>query len=232
MNRDGKPLRALPRAADAGESQAELAFARIEELIASLELAPGAPVSEAILGARIGLGRTPVRMALRRLEHMGLVSSLPNKGVFIRPMNLEDQLAILEVRRPLERMLAAKAARLATAEQRGRLRVQVEAMLAAARAGDRHGYLRCDQACDEVIYETARNPYAVEFAALLYTHSRRYWVARAEAAHWLPLAELHRDMMFAIAEGDEGRAMAGSDALLDYLEARCKASAGLLPPGP
>jgi len=61
-------------------------------------------------------------MALKRLEHQGLITSLPRKGVFIRQLTVEDQLAILEIRRPVERMLSCKAARLTTKAQRDNLR--------------------------------------------------------------------------------------------------------------
>ena len=208
------------------ESQTEQAFNLIEEMIVTLEIPPGGSVSEATLSAKTGIGRTPIRMALKRLEHMGLVTSLPRKGVFIRQLRMEDVLAILEIRRPVERMLAVKAARLASKAQRDNLRFCVDCMVQAAIAGDVHRYLHFDQECDRIINETSRNPFAIDFVDLLYVHSRRFWVAYSKETDWVTIAHLHSDMMNAVADGDEERTGAASDALLDYLEQFCKSVMG------
>jgi DNA-binding GntR family transcriptional regulator len=212
---------------DDPESQTEQAFNLIEEMIVTLEIPPGGSVSEATLSARTGIGRTPIRMALRRLEHIGLVTSLPRKGVFIRQMKVEDQLAILEVRRPVEKMLATKAARLATTAQRESLRASVNAMLESAEAGDLYRYLHFDQECDQIIYETSRNMFAIDFVTLLYSHSRRFWVAYSQATNWVKLARLHWVMMNAIADGDEDKTASSSDDLIDYLETTCRSILGV-----
>jgi DNA-binding GntR family transcriptional regulator len=209
------------------ESQTEQAFNLIEEMIVTMEIPPGGSVSEATLSVKTGIGRTPIRMALKRLEHIGLVTSLPRKGVFIRQINVEDQLAILEVRRPVEKMLAVKAARLATSTQREQLRASVKAMLQSAVAGDLHGYLHHDQECDRIIYETSRNAFAIEFVTLLYAHSRRFWVANSHMTDWVKLAQLHWEMMNAIAEGNEDKTAKSSDDLIDYLEHACKSIIGV-----
>src|SRR5262245_46131429 len=65
---------------------------RLEEMIVSLELAPGSIWSEAELSARIGIGRTPVREALQRLEADHLVRILPRHGAQITEINVVEQL--------------------------------------------------------------------------------------------------------------------------------------------
>lgn len=209
------------------ESQTEQAFTQLEEMIVSLELKPGGSVSEAILSARTGIGRTPIRMALKRLEQMGLVTSLPRKGIFIRPISVEDQLAILEARRPIEKMLAQKAARHATPAKRERLRTSVKEMLQAAIAGNLRDYLHYDRECDRIIYETARNGFATDFAMLLYSHSRRFWVANSQNADWIKLAQLHWEMMNAVADGQEDRVGRTLDDLVDYYESLCRSMIGM-----
>jgi len=212
--------------ADDPESQTEQAYGLIEEMIVTLELPPGASVSEATLSAWTGIGRTPIRMALKRLEHQGLITSLPRKGVFIRQLKVEDELAILEIRRPVERMLACKAARLASKAQRDSLRTSVGCMVQAAIAGDVHRYLHFDQECDRIIYETSRNPFAMDFVALLYVHSRRFWVAHSKETDWVAIAHLHSELMNAVADGEEERTAAASDALIDFLEQFCRTVMG------
>ncbi len=193
-------------------SLAEQAYRQLEEMIVTLALPPGASLSEAILSAKTGIGRTPIREALKRLEHQGLVTSMPRKGLIVRDMRVEDQLALLEVLRPLDRLIACKAAKWANASQREALRRVAEAMVQAAAAGELHQFLLFDQECDRIIYETARNPFAIDIVTPLYL---------------VRLAKCHGEVMKAVAEGSEDKAAVASDALIDYLEAFTKAAARL-----
>lgn len=227
MNIHLNEIRDVHKATEDPENQTEQAYNLIEEMIVTLELPPGASVSEATLSAKTGIGRTPIRMALKRLEHQGLITSLRRKGVFIRQLKVEDELAVLEIRRPVERMLACKAARLASKAQRDNLRFCVDCMVQAAIAGDVKRYLHFDQECDRIIYETSRNPFAIDFVTLLYSHARRFWVAYSQAQDWIAIAYLHSDLMNAVADGDEERTAAALDALIDYLESFCRTVTGL-----
>jgi len=208
-------------------SLAEQAYRQLEEMIVTLALPPGASLSEAILSAKTGIGRTPIREALKRLEHQGLVTSMPRKGLIVRDMRVEDQLALLEVLRPLDRLIACKAAKWANASQREALRRVAEAMVQAAAAGELHQFLLFDQECDRIIYETARNPFAIDIVTPLYSHSRRYWCSFSQPGDLVRLAKCHGEVMKAVAEGSEDKAAVASDALIDYLEAFTKAAARL-----
>ncbi len=226
MNKHLSDILDVRNESEDSESQTEQAYNLIEEMIVTLDLPPGASVSEATLSTRTGIGRTPIRMALKRLEHQGLITSLPRKGVFIRQLRVEDELAILEIRRPVDRMLAVKAARLASKAQRDNLRFCVDCMVQAAIAGELHRYLHFDQECDRIIHDTSHNPFAIDFAGLLYVHSRRFWVAYSRERDWVTIAYLHSDLMNAVADGDEDRTVAASDALIDYLEKFCRTVTG------
>ena len=62
------------------EPLSELAYRELRRLIVTLELAPGSPVSEAELSERLGLGRTPIREALRALAAERLIDVYPRRG--------------------------------------------------------------------------------------------------------------------------------------------------------
>jgi DNA-binding GntR family transcriptional regulator len=203
------------------------AYHQLEEMIVTLVLPPGASLSEAILSTKTGIGRTPIREALKRLEHQGLVTSIPRKGLIVRDMRVEDQFALLEVLRPLDRLIACKAAKWANASQREALRLVADSMVQAAEAGDVHRFLLYDQECDRIIYETARNPFAIDIVTPLYSHSRRFWCSFSRPGDLAKLANHHADVMKAVAEGSEERAAVASDTLIDYLEAFSKAAIGL-----
>ena len=219
-----KPRTILPQ--ETG-SLADQAYRLLEEMIVTLVLPPGASLSEAILSARTGIGRTPIREALKRLEHQGMVTSMPRKGLIVRDMKVEDQFALLEVLRPLDALIARKAARWSTDTQREALKEVAAAMMLAAKAGDLHKYLLHDQECDRIIYETARNPFAIDLVTPLYSHSRRFWCSFSRPGDLAKLAKHHVEVMKAVSEGDEEKAAAASDALIDYLEAFSKAAIGL-----
>jgi DNA-binding GntR family transcriptional regulator len=101
-----------PRAVD-DQSLADRAYYAIRELIVTLELAPGSVVSERDLMERLGVGRTPIREALRDLARARLVEVFPRRGIFVSGVDVGDIAGLSEVRVVLE----AQAARLA-AERR------------------------------------------------------------------------------------------------------------------
>ncbi len=94
-----------------GLSLSELAYRKINELIVSLELRPGAQVDERSLEAKLEIGRTPIREALFRLAAEGLVEAVPKRGFFVKPVTLEDVRALFEAMTLLERNCAFLAAR-------------------------------------------------------------------------------------------------------------------------
>src|SRR6476619_4223029 len=104
--------------ADEPASLSERAYYSIRELIVSLELAPGAVVSERELMERLGLGRTPIREALRTLAQEKLVEVYPRRGIFVSPVDVGDLAALSEARLTLESFAARLAAERANADDR------------------------------------------------------------------------------------------------------------------
>ena len=88
-----KKSRTSRRTADpADASLTNQAYARLEELIVTLQLAPGEVVSEAALSDKVGIGRTPIREALHRLARERLVTILPRRGIIVTEINIGAQL--------------------------------------------------------------------------------------------------------------------------------------------
>src|ERR1700730_14435065 len=90
-------------------------------MIVSLELRPGAVVSEGELMERLQIGRTPVREALHRLAQEKFVEVYPRRGMFVTTVEIHDLAALSEVRLPLEGHAARLRAQRATEEDRGGL---------------------------------------------------------------------------------------------------------------
>src|SRR5256714_14608403 len=96
-------------------SLAEKAYLAVREMIVSLELRPGAVINERELMERLGIGRTPVREALRRLAQEKFGAVYPPRGMFVTTVEIRDLAAPCEVRLPL----AGQAARLAAQRPTG-----------------------------------------------------------------------------------------------------------------
>lgn len=118
-----------------GLSLSELAFRKINELIVSLQLRPGALVDERELEARLEIGRTPIREALFRLAAEGLVEAVPNRGFFVKSVTLEDVRALFEAMTLQERNGAFLAARRADQSHISQLE-ELHAMLKEAMHGE------------------------------------------------------------------------------------------------
>jgi DNA-binding GntR family transcriptional regulator len=198
----------------------EQAHAQLEEMIVSLELVPGSIWSEAQLSASLGIGRTPVREALQRLEVDHLVRILPRHGAQITEINVVEQLLLLELRRELDRTIARQAARRSAAQERARL-LEMAKRMASRTADDADilPYLRDHYELKNFLAECARNPFVARAVMPCYAMSRRFYYLHHRRARDLATAtEHHAAVVRAVAIGDEGKAAAASDKLMDYVE--------------
>jgi len=98
------------------------AYDRLREAIVRVELAPGAPMSEAQLVERFGFTKAAVRAALARLRAEGLVLAEPRRGHVVAPLTMRDVLEIYDVRLALEPSAAEAAAGAMPAAEVTRLR--------------------------------------------------------------------------------------------------------------
>lgn len=197
---------------------ADKARLAIEEMIVTLELPPGSVWSEADLSARLGIGRTPVREALQRLESEHLVEIVPRFGARVTQIDVMQQLLLVEMRRELERLVAVSAARRSTAEERREL-LRMAGELEAFAEGDVLPYLRLHYSVKTYMAACARNPFLARAIAPCYALSRRFYYLHYRQVHDVPVAaQTHVDVIRAVVVGDEAAAAAASDRMMDYVE--------------
>jgi DNA-binding GntR family transcriptional regulator len=206
-------------------SLSDRAYRRLEEMIVTLQLAPGSVVSESALSKRLGIGRTPIREALQRLARERLVVVLPRRGIMVSEINVSTQLRLLEARRELERLIARRAARRASDAERQRFREIADGMTEAARKNDDIAFLRLDHEFNGLTLQAARNEFAAGAMTLMQGLSRRFWFIHHEKVADLPLtARLHAEIARAIAAANEAAAGQASDKLIDYVEECARAT--------
>lgn len=95
---------------EAGLSLTVKAQLRLRELILAGELKPGQRIAELTLVERIGVSRTPIRMALARLQEEGLLEALPGGGYVVKDFSEDDVHDAIELRGTLEGLAARLAA--------------------------------------------------------------------------------------------------------------------------
>lgn len=203
------------------ESQVDLAYEKIEDLIVMMDLAPGSRVVEAALADRLQIGRTPIREALLRLASDGLLIWLPRRGMVVRDINFSMQMKVLEARRALESVLAPAAARRRSRAEAEMVARVVQSFRDLAGSGENQSLLRLDRRFIRLLVELSRNPFLGQILPL-YSLSRRFWLAHRELylRHYRDetLTEFHIAIGEAVAEGDEQKARACVTRFLDYVE--------------
>src|SRR3954452_8318181 len=95
-------------------SLADRDYVAIRDRLIMLDIRPGDPIDDDELAKELGVGRTPVREALKRLEGDRLVVSYPRRGAFAPGLDISDLAHIPEIRAQLEPLAARRAAERAT----------------------------------------------------------------------------------------------------------------------
>jgi DNA-binding GntR family transcriptional regulator len=126
----------VPSATDTtGERRADVVYRTLYARVVSGELAPGTRLVEQEVADDMGVSRTPVREALRRLESDGVLKSEPRRGFVVFDL-FEEVLTIYLIRQALEGLAARMAAERVTLLQLRELDVFVKRMEQLCSAGD------------------------------------------------------------------------------------------------
>lgn len=208
----------------APDSLAKQAYLALRDRLVLLDIAPGDPLQEARLAEELGVGRTPLREALKHLELDHLVVTYPRRGTFATNVDITALAAITQVRAALEPV----AVRAASANQDPSARAALEeaahslATLEADAGGSGSGTgagsdrtaapdprraLQVDVDVHRAIYRACGNLYLAETLLRLDNLSTRIWCV---AMHRLPGLTSHvtelRELLEAILGGDGDRA--------------------------
>jgi DNA-binding GntR family transcriptional regulator len=203
----------------------------LEDEIISGVLAPGQVLRQEHVCDRFGVSRTPVREALQRLEALGLVSAVPNRGVRVRSLSAAELREAFLIRAELESLATAEAAtritaadleRLDLAEQR--FTVLTERMREEIRRGEVPDsalaveWMHANYAFHDVIYDVAALPRVEQLAkgARRTFLGGRFLSARAELDELFARNDMqHRAIRDALAAGsaDGARSLARDHVL-------------------
>ena len=132
-------------------------FQTLRQAILKGELKPGERLMEVALAERLGVSRTPIREAMRKLELEGLVVMVPRKGAQVASITEKDLTDVLEVRITLENFAIEKACTHMTEEDMDKLWLASKQFERAIQEGDLVRIAEADQTFHEIIYQASDN---------------------------------------------------------------------------
>jgi len=184
------------------------AYRKIKEGVLAMRYRPGQKLSEAKLATELGVGRSPVRSALARLERDGWVRVLPQQGTFVREFSAADIAAMSELRLLLEGHAAQAAARKVTAEELAQVRTLFQAL--QAKGAERHfdEFRALDDIFHGLVYRAAGNPLITDILNNLRDQIRWVRAANAETPGRVDASFAEMERVLAALERRDGEAAA------------------------
>jgi DNA-binding GntR family transcriptional regulator len=197
-------------------SLAEQAYEVLEDKLVTLALPPGTRVSEGQLIKMTGFGRTPVREAIQRLAQQELFLVLPRKGLVVTPVNRANMVHILEVRKPIERVIVYRAALNAMDGQRSEIAAIARKLTISHDSFE--DFLKLDRELGNLLDQCAGNPFASAAVSPLRSHCRRFWYRHRHQMQLSDSISAHSKMARLIARREYNGAQKGSDGVIAVME--------------
>ncbi len=182
-------------------TDADRAYLQIKEKIITVQMPPGSVIQETRLIEELGLGRTPIREALKQLQSENLVVVVPRRGMFVADVAITDLQQIYEVRVELESLCARLAAQRITPEQLSELKCLVIEYHESDQ-GDKESILSLDRRFHQLMAEAAGNKFLRSEVEKFYNLSLRIWYL---AINSIQSQDIDVDAHFEIADAIETR---------------------------
>jgi DNA-binding GntR family transcriptional regulator len=165
----------------------------------------------------LGVGRTPIREAIKRLALEDLVTIYPRRGTFVSEIEITDLAQISDVRLQLEGHAAYRAAQNATAADREAASALIAELTLPSPSPDE--LMRLDAKIHRFVYRCSRNPYLASTLERYLNLSLRIWYRVIDR---LPHLEArvyeHRELLTAVRDGDAERARELASAHVETFE--------------
>lgn len=154
----------------------EVIFNSLREAIIIGELRPGERLMEVQLAEKMGVSRTPVREAIRKLELEGLVDMIPRKGAHVAELSVKDIMDVLEVRASLDGLATALAAERITEDELKELKHINSQFTLYIEKENLNGSIKKDSEFHDIIYNASRNDKLIAILGNLREQVQRFRV--------------------------------------------------------
>lgn len=181
----------------------DVVFNTLRQAILKGELEPGERLMEIQLAQKLGVSRTPIREAIRKLELEGLVIMIPRKGAEVAHITEKDMKDVLEVRSVLEEFAVTLACKNMTAEAITNLKASNKLFEAAIVSKDVVNIVDADVHFHDIIYSMTGNPRLIQIINNLSEQMYRYRLEYVKdgRTHSILISE-HNDIISKLAEKD------------------------------
>lgn len=197
----------------------EMVYEELKMQILKGTIVPGTRLMEVDLADEMGVSRTPIREAIRKLEKEGLVTIEPRRGAYASQISTKDMVEILEVRQNMEGLAAAFAASRITPEQLRELKQVSENYNNAVIEGNMEDMIKYDTRFHRIIVESCKNKVLVtmiEQLQELVLRFRYIYYDNFRRAENMPSE--HKVILEAIEQGDTETAREAADVHIDQLK--------------
>jgi DNA-binding GntR family transcriptional regulator len=185
----------------------DVIFNTLREAIITGELKPGERLMEVQLAEKMGVSRTPVREAIRKLELEGWVSMIARKGAQVAGLSIKDIMDVLEVRASLDGLATAlSAARISEDELKELNNIYMQ-FTNHMEKENLAGQIKKDVEFHEIIYRSSRNDKLMQIISNLREQVQRFRVIYLkDYSSQQGLVKEHLDIIEAISARDQDRA--------------------------
>lgn len=181
----------------------DVVFNTLRQAILKGEMEPGERLMEITLANKLGVSRTPIREAIRKLELEGLVHMIPRKGAVVASISEKDMRDVLEVRITLEELAVKLAIKNMNEEDIDMLKKAGQAFENAVISRDIVNIVEADVAFHDVIYNKTENNRLIQIISNLREQMYRYRLEYVKDArtHSILISE-HNDIIACLAKKD------------------------------
>ena len=197
----------------------DVVFKTLRQGILTGELKPGERLMEIHLANKLGVSRTPIREAIRKLELEGLVTMIPRRGAEVAQITEKSMKDVLEVRKVLDNLSVELACDRITEEEKEQLKHACLDFEDAVKTGDFSMVAKTDVAFHDIIVAATRNIRLSQMVNNLAEQMYRYrFEYIKDSSQHNRLVEEHKEICDGIVNGDKERALKAIEAHIDNQE--------------
>ncbi len=179
----------------------DIVFETMRDAILTGKLSPGERLMEMQIAEEMGVSRTPVREAIRKLELEGLVVMVPRKGAYVAGISIKDVVDVFEVRAALEGLAASLAAERITDEEIDQLERSIVSISEVSDGKNIGSVVEKDIGFHDIIYRASRNEKLIQIITNLKEQLQRFRATSlATPGRSKQAVDEHRQIVEAIAE--------------------------------
>ena len=215
----GQEMKLAPIRLDSYQPLREVVAEALREAIKEGLLAPGQRLMEIQLAEELGVSRTPVREAVRKLELEGYVVMMPRRGTYVANLSIRDVNDVFEIRTALDSLACGLAAERITEDELERLQRLLVMIGEHIEKGDMEKIVETDTRFHDLLYQASRNTRLVGIISNLREQLTRFRAASMSFPGRLKeTLEEHKELVDAIAQGDVQAAKHAAEAHMEKAE--------------